>query len=1009
MATQAAARTPDLPRELPLVGRKDDLEGLYRIFGHETRVEPMILLAGDPGVGKSRMAEAVAQEATRRGWTVASGRAYPVESGMPYNLLSDAFLPILRTFDEAALTVLTRGTSGDLRQLFPALGGGGASLDGWDPGESRTRLFWSFTEFLKTLAQRAPLLIVAEDLHWADASSLSLLHFLTRQLQGEPIRILGTASAGYGRDLESLDQMERSLRSLDILRRLDLSPLTRASTEELLRLVFQVSGSPLRDFSGHLYEWTHGNPYFLEETLKALVHTGRLYQRDGTWLGWDVQHMDLPGSVRDALLLRIRALSPEARTLAELVSVSGGRAPVRLVGSLAELDSDRLMDAVEELARQAIANEHEDGREVFVELRHPMLRETLYQDLGPSRRRLLHRRLGEGLERLHRNGPAPVDQLAYHFTRGGVSGVDRRAVRYLSEAGRAALRRHADREAVAYLEAAVERYPEAGSFDGLDGVERSALLADLARGVARLGRYDAAAALWRELLDDARDVDDLGAAARALRHLGLVAFWSRHHEESLGYFEGALEAARGNGDQVLEARVLLARGVALQELGRPDEALTCIESCLELARALEDPTLLGRAHRALALLFTWIGNAEEARRHGWQAVELADRVGDPYVRFWGRWALASLEGLTGNTVELNRLTAQARQVSDELRSPVLGLWVAELEVEYAYAVGDWDAALAQGERAIKLATNLSQTSLLPRLLVWTATVYLGRGDLQRARELADEAWTVAGLDGTAEHRGEVHVVLPAHIGRAACLLAEERYQDAVDVGQAGVELADRAGYVFWSLHLLLPILAEAHLRLRDLDSARQVGRRLREEGEATGHRLATAWAEACDAIVLWISGDLERGLTMLQDAAAALDEIPMKYDAARIRRQVAGRLAELGRKDEAVAELHRVHAAFGELGAHPELERTRGMYRELDVRPPSRPIVGAEPTRDLTSREVEVAQLMASRTSSKSAAKELGISNRTVDKHLGNIFRKLGINSREELGAMVREGRLPLR
>lgn len=1006
MSKPAAPSASELPRELPLVGRKNDLDRLYRVFGHETRVEPMVLVTGDPGVGKSRLAEVVAAEAARRGWTVASGRAYPVETGMPYNLLSDAFLPILREYDEAALTVLTRGKSGDLRQLFPALGGAEVELDGWDPGELRTRLYWSFTEFLKRLAERAPLLIVAEDLHWADASSLSLLHFVIRQLQGDRIRVLGTVSSGYGLEIDSLDHLERSLTSLGILERHELSPITPEATEELLRALFQVSGPPLREFSSHLYEWTHGNPYFLEETLKTLVHTGRLYQRDGTWLGWDLQHLDLPGSIRDAVLLRLRTLSADARAVAELVSVSGGRASVRLVGLVAELGSSELMDAVEELTRHAIADEQEEDREVFIELRHPMLRETLYQDLGPSRRRLLHRRLAESLEEMHRASRAPVDQLAYHFTRGGVSGADSRAVRYLSEAGQSALRRHADREAVAYLESALERYPEPGAVERSDLVTRRELQSELARGLARLGRYDDAAALWTDLLSQAGD-HDAQAASRALRHLGLLAFWNGRHEEALSHYEASLKAIRDRGEGALEARILLARGVALQELGRPDDAKACIEESLKLARDLDDPTLVGRAHRALALLFTWVGSADEARRHGWQAVELADRVGDPYVRFWGRWALASLEGLTGDTKEMSRLLVETRQVADELRSPVFSLWTAELEVEYAYATGDWDGALAQGERAISLATSLSQTGLLPRLLVWTATVYLGRGDLARAREMVDRAWSMAGLDDEGQSRFDVHVVVPAHIGRAACLLAEERYDEAAEVGQAGVELADRAGYVFWSLHLLLPILAEAHLRRRDLEGAAVIGRRLREEGAAIGHRLATAWADACDALVLWISGDVERGLTMLEAAADALDAIPIRYDAARVRRQFAGRLADLGRRDEAVAALRRVTDVFAALGAQPELDRCRIMFEENGARFPLLPRPPGPA--NLTPRESEIAHLVAARLTNTAVSRKLGISVRTVTTHLHNIYRKLGIGSRGQLVDLIREGRLPAR
>lgn len=1012
MGVYQESRSAALPRELPLVGRRGELERLHRLFGDGARVEPMMLMTGDPGVGKSRMAGSLAAEAQRREWTVVEGRAYPVESGIPYNLISDAFLPILRTFDEAALTVLTRGTSGDIRRLLPALGGPEpAREEGWDPGESRTRLFWSFTEFVKRLAERGPLLIVAEDLHWADAASISLLHFMTRQLQGEPIRILATASRGYGTGLDTLERFERSLGSLGALAKHELPPLTPEATEELLREVFQVGGSPLRDFAGHLYAWTHGNPYFLEETLKTLVDTGRLYKREGTWLGWDVERLDLPGSVRDALLLRLRALSPTARSVADLVAVSGGRAPLELVEEVAELKSEEVLTAVDELSTRSVVDEVEDEAEIFLSFRHPMLRETLYQDLGPSRRRLLHRVLAEGLETVYRGRELPVDQLAYHFERGG-SGSDMRAVRYLMDAGRSALRRHADQEGVAYLSAALARYPEDAEAQGRNGLSvlRSDVQEQLARGLARLGRHPEAASLWEELLAGAEKAHDAATGVGALRHLGLVHFWSGHHDDSIHAYDRALTKLRGMADiddeaRALEARVLLARGVALQELGRAEEARECVEECLELARRLDDPMLLGRAHRALALLFTWIGEADQARRHGWQAVELSDRAGDPYVRFWGRWALASLEGLTGNTGEMKGLMAQAGQVAEESRSPVLKLWTAELEIEFAYAVGNWDAALAQGERAIRLATNLSQTGLLPRLLVWTTMVYLGRGDLQRARELADRAWRLAGLDADEDPRGDVHVSVPAHIGRTACLVAEGRWDEAVAVGEQGIELADRAGYVFWSLHFLLPLVAEAHLRRRDIPGARHAGARMRSEALKIGHRLATAWADACDALVIWLSGeDLAPAIDMLRAGAESLEEIPMRYDSARLRRQLAGRLAEAGRREEALAELRRVYDAFGTLGAQPELDATREMFRELDARPPlppPRPGLGV-----LTGREWDVARCVAARMSNKAIAKELGMRERTATTHLTRIFRKLEVRNRHELGDMVREGRL---
>ena len=376
------------------------------------------------------------------------------------------------------------------------------------------------------------------------------------------------------------------------------------------------------------------------------------------------------------------------------------------------------------------------------------------------------------------------------------------------------------------------------------------------------------------------------------------------------------------------------------------------------------------------------------------------------MRFWGRWAVASLAGLMGDTEEMHRLMGEAGTIAAEVRSPVLRLWTAELEIEYAYAVGDWDGALAQGERAIQFATSLGQKTLLPRLLVWTATVYIGRGDLERGRELVDRAWTLAGLADGEQRRGDVHVVVPAHLGAAACLLAEGRLEEAIAIGEAGVKLADEAGYVFWSLHLLLPIVGEAYLRARNLGAAAKIAERMRRDGEKIGHRLAMAWADATEAIVSWLSNDVERCIELLRRAATALDEIPVRWEAARVRRQLAGRLADAGRRDEALIELRRVHEIFGDLGAQPELEKCRGMFRELDSRPPSR--IEAEGTSELTPREVEIAAHVSRRLSNKAVAKALDCSPRTVTTHLSNIYRKLGIASRGELLDRVREGRIDL-
>jgi DNA-binding CsgD family transcriptional regulator len=208
---------------------------------------------------------------------------------------------------------------------------------------------------------------------------------------------------------------------------------------------------------------------------------------------------------------------------------------------------------------------------------------------------------------------------------------------------------------------------------------------------------------------------------------------------------------------------------------------------------------------------------------------------------------------------------------------------------------------------------------------------------------------------------------------------------------------DRTGYTAWGVHRLLPIIAEAQFFARDLTGARESLARLRRGAEALDHPLGLAWAETGEAIEAYLRGEVQDSIDMLGRAAERLDAIPNVFDAARVRRQLAGRLADLGDGEGSLAELRGVHDTLQRLGATRELEKARGQFVELGVRPPPR--TGVPGRGVLTGREVEIARLVAEHKSNKSIGKVLGISPRTVSTHLSNIYGKLDVSSRIELAA----------
>jgi DNA-binding CsgD family transcriptional regulator len=984
---------------LPLVGRSDELGELRALLERLHRGAGRLwLVSGETGTGKTRLGRELAAEAARLGLEVAPGCAYPVETGVPYALFADALMPVTRRLGPDGLASLTRGVS-ELAFLFPWLPGEAPPVLHGETGDFRSRLHWHFAQFLRRLAEKQPFVILLEDLQWADASSLELLHFLARQLSDAPVLIYCTRNTDYEKPA-ALGTLEQYASTSDAAAHRRLEPLSRDAVAELIRRVFDASGEVTGDFVSHLYAWTRGNPFFLEETLKALVASGDLRLEDGRWTGWETEKLRLPHTVRDAVLVRLGGLSEEGRRAAELAAVLGSRVPFETLAHLLDVPVARALAIVEELRRCRVLEESADHEDVVLDFNHPLVREALYDDLGRLRSRVLHSHVATALEQLYGDAALDrADELAYHFARAQTTD-SRKAATYLRHAGERALHKYANREAADYLAAALQRMAGFAPEDELiDTMEHQA------RARQRLGEYDEALQLWERVQERLLEQGQLARAAAVARRAGLALFWSGRHDEALSRFEHGLEWAVAAGDVPLQVRLGIARASCLQNLGRLDDALAAGSDALAAAEAAPPAArlgVLGRAHRTLQQIHLWRGDGVAARTHGESALELARQSGDSVLEFTAHWSMCVLESFSGNAAGIQYHLAESSRIAAELRSPVLRVWVAELALEYATARGDWDEALSTGEDAIRMARALQQHELLPRLLVWTGLIHLARADFDRGEAYAEEAWKLAG----AGRRGSrnMHSVLPAYIGRAAARLARGDYTGAIEIGEEGLALADRAGYAMWVVHRLLPIIAESHLWLRQLDGARRAGARLRQDSERIGHRLAIAWAAACDALVAWLSGDSERGAVMLRDAAEQLEALPYIHDATRLRRQLAGRLAEIGDREGALRELRLVHDRLMRLGSEAELQKARQQFRELGTRPP--PLGGTRSEGVLTARELAVAQRVAQHMSTKAVARELRISVRTVDAHLANIYRKLSINSRAELAELQRRGEL---
>ncbi len=983
-----------------LVGRTKELSALTAALEAGRKGRGSVhLVTGEGGIGKSRLTAEVAAKAKARGFTTLIGRAFPVETGIPYALFADAFVPLIREMAPASLQTLTRGATTELGLLFPTLRGEAAPAPRGDPAELKPRLLDTFAGLLERLSQKQPILLVLENLQWADPSSIDLFHFVARNVARHPLVLVATYNDAQREANRGLRAAERSLASLGVLTRHPLTGLTVEETATLVSESFGVTAGAIGEFAQRIHARTRGNAFFIEESLKALV-VGAVLRQDGDrWVGWHTEQLALPDTIRDALSVRFENLSDGAKHLVQIASAVGTHVPHALLMRIGGLEKPALLATIDELRGERLFEETEGAAGPTYLFTHPMLQEMLYAELSLIRRSQLHGEIADALEAEYgASALLRAEELAVHFRRAEARTHRDRAVRYLVAAGKLALDRGANREAADSLEAAVALVPEGDGDAARDGVVDL-----LARARNRLGDYPAAMRHWGELARRAEARGDLARVGVVSRHLGVAAARSGDVGLALEHFARGVDATQAVGDLVSEASLLLARSNVFVDIGRGAEAETGVRRALEIAESVGEAALLARVHQALQSLAVWQGPSENVRRHGEKAREYARACGDLHTEWSTQWTNALHAGLTGDSTATGRDLAESLRLADELRSPLLRFWTAEVKIEYDSAAGRWDEALALADRTIAEAQAFRQRHLLPRLLTWSALIHLGRGEFDEAKVRIDEAWHLSGADRVGDGGPlHVHSVVPAHVGLGFYHYYRADYRTALEIGRRGLEIADRTGYTVWAVYRLLPLVAECHMRLFEWEPARAAAARLRAAAERLGHPLALAWADACDAIDMRFTGDRAASVARLRTAVESLEAIPYAEHAARLRRRMAEPLIEIGDVAGADAELRLAFAAFARLGALVAMEDCRERIRQIGKVPPPMPTKRTG-FAALTPTEAQIARLVEQGLRDREIAAHVHCSVRTVGTHLRNIYRKLDLHRRAELAKFVRE------
>jgi eukaryotic-like serine/threonine-protein kinase len=593
-----------------LVGRERHLVELWAALDEAVGGRGgLLLLAGEPGVGKTRLAEELAAEAARRGVLVVWGRGWE-GAGAP------AFWPWVEVLRACVGGTPGGPHAGEVANLVPELAadpdrGPAAGLSP-DPEQVRFRLFDGVTRYLLAAAADRPLLVVLDDLHWADASSLQLLAFLAGELGRDRLLVVGTYRE---RELDPAVLPRQG-------RRLSVGGLAEAEVAELLLAVTSMVPSP--SLAAAVHRRTGGNPFFVRE-LARLVLTQGDPDDPRSWTS------ALPDSVRGVLERRLRRLSEPCRQALTSLAVAGQDWPLDLATAVTGLTTDRLLGLLDEAIGAGVVLADPGGAPGWFGFAHALVRDVLYAGLTPGRAAALHHRVGEALEDLYRDDPDPhLAELANHFALAAAAGGAAKAVAYGAAAGRRARRLLAYEEAAGHFQRAL-----LANATG-DELHQELVLA-MAEALLAAGDLAAARQTYEEAADLARRrgrPHDLARAALGFSS-GLGGFEVRMFDSrQIQLLEQAL-AALPETDSGLRAFLLARLAVAMSLVDSGERQATLSRQAVAMARRTGDRAALAYALSSYCDAIGAPEHLEERLAVASEVVRLAEADGHAELACWG--------------------------------------------------------------------------------------------------------------------------------------------------------------------------------------------------------------------------------------------------------------------------------------------------------------------------------------------------------------------------------------
>ncbi len=972
------------------VGRREELAALETTLAQaRDGVGALALIAGDAGLGKSRLIGELVAGAERDGMTVMLGECLPLGDGeLPYAPIMAALRSLLRNADRERVAAWLSSGRSELAVLLPELARGRDGPASQPSQLSQGRLFEQLLAVLRTAASETPLVLVIEDFHWADRSTRDFLAYLARATRREPIALIVSYRADELHRRHPARPFVHDLERVGAATKIELGPLTRAEMREQVSAILESAPPPL--LLDTLVERSEGNPFFTEELLAASRGDTR----------------ELPRSLRDILLSRVETHDAAVQDVLRIAAVAGRTVEHALLAAAAHVPEDELNRALRAAVDDFLLTH--DSTTARYAFRHALLREAIYSDLLPGERRSLHRTLAQTLSgRPDLAGGAALAEaeLAYHWYAAGELPT---ALHASLAAGFAAEELRALGEAWLHYERALEIWDRLESIPDELPLGRCDLLRRAADAAVLTGDTQSGLRIARELLAEVDEEREPVDAALAHERLGRYLWMNGCGDAALPEYARAVALMPSEPQSEPLAYVLAAEGQALMLCHRFSDSLDLCEQALGIARAVGADAVEAHVLNTMCGNLTATGDLDAAARNARDALvigrrlRLSEEIHRSYVN--GSDALHQQGRIEDSIAFAQEGVASAREfgMSRHMGDFLVGEIAGRL-----IELGRWSEAQAMLDDVV----DRGPTGVTGAI----AFLHLGRLETQRSQfetaiRLLDEA---AELDGS----GGSMWLGPQAAAHASLELWRGRPRRAVRIVEDCLEQIADAEHVFFSggvytsgarayADLAQGAPGDSDAAAANVEQARRLIAQL-DRGIAILTVSLSPYVVACRATCL---AELARIETPADDAPwrearDAWEAASNPYEAAYASWRRAEALLAAGAPRSAAEQLLReAHACARELDARPLREQLELLARrirlDLGVHPDGDDTAPSDVAPfELTARELEVLALLGEGMTNREIAAELIISEKTASVHVSRILTKLSVPNRAAAAA----------